>query len=67
MGEIRKPRLYQLIRRKGRVEDNVFEIEFLDPGAQVFHSRSAKPGAAANKNGERLTEPGSLPSREQFN
>ena len=27
MGEIRRPRLYQLIRRKGRVEDNVFEIK----------------------------------------
>ncbi len=36
MGAIREPRLYQLIRQKGRVEDRTFEIEFLDPGAQVF-------------------------------
>jgi thiol-disulfide isomerase/thioredoxin len=35
-GEIREPRLYQLIRQKGRVEDRTFEIEFLDPGVQAF-------------------------------
>jgi len=35
-GEIRQPRLYQLIRQKGHVQDRVFEIEFLDPGAEVF-------------------------------
>ena len=35
-GEIREPRLYQLIRQKGRVEDRTFEIEFLDPGGQAF-------------------------------
>ena len=35
-GEIREPRLYQLIRQKGRVEDRMFEIEFLDPGVQAF-------------------------------
>ena len=35
-GEIRKPRLYQLIRQRGRVQDRTFEIEFLDPGVQVF-------------------------------
>ena len=35
-GEIREPRLYQLIRQKGRVEDRTFEIEFLDPGVQTF-------------------------------
>ena len=35
-GEVREPRLYQLIRQKGRVEDRTFEIEFLDPGAQAF-------------------------------
>ena len=34
--EIREPRLYQLIRQKGRVEDRTFEIEFLDPGVQAF-------------------------------
>lgn len=35
-GEIREPRLYQLIRQKGAVKDRTFEIEFLDPGAQAF-------------------------------
>ena len=35
-GEVREPRLYQLIRQKGRVQDRTFEIEFLDPGVQVF-------------------------------
>jgi len=35
-GEIREPRLYQLIRQKGRGEDRTFEIEFIDPGVQAF-------------------------------
>jgi hypothetical protein len=35
-GEIRLPRMYQLIRQKGPVTDAVFEIEFLDPGAEAF-------------------------------
>jgi thiol-disulfide isomerase/thioredoxin len=35
-GEAREPRLYQLIRQKGRVQDRTFEIEFLDPGVEVF-------------------------------
>jgi thiol-disulfide isomerase/thioredoxin len=35
-GTIREPRLYQLIRQKGRVEDRTFEIEFLDPGVRAF-------------------------------
>jgi thiol-disulfide isomerase/thioredoxin len=35
-GEVREPRLYQLIRQKGRVQDRTFKIEFLDPGAEVF-------------------------------
>ena len=35
-GEIGEPRLYQLIRQKGQVEDRTFEIEFIDPGVQVF-------------------------------
>jgi len=35
-GEILEPRLYQLIRQKGRVEDRTFEIEFLDPGVRAF-------------------------------
>jgi thiol-disulfide isomerase/thioredoxin len=35
-GEVREPRLYQLIRQKGRIQDRTFEIEFLDPGVQGF-------------------------------
>ena len=36
IGEVRKPRLYQLIRQKGRVQDRTFEIEFLDPGVHAL-------------------------------
>jgi thiol-disulfide isomerase/thioredoxin len=36
-GEIREPRMYQLIRQKRfPIIDHTFEIEFLDPGAQVL-------------------------------
>lgn len=35
-GEVRQPRIYQLVRQKGSIKDVTFEIEFLDPGAQVF-------------------------------
>jgi thiol-disulfide isomerase/thioredoxin len=35
-GEVREPRLYQLVRQKGQVEDRTFEIELLDPGVEVF-------------------------------
>lgn len=35
-GEIREPRLYQLIRQKGPIRDRTFEIEFLDPGAHAL-------------------------------
>jgi len=35
-GEIREPRLYQLIRQKGRVQDRTFEIEFFEVGSQAF-------------------------------
>ena len=35
-GEIRQPRMYQLIQQKGPVKDVTFEIEFLDPGVEVF-------------------------------
>jgi cytochrome c biogenesis protein CcdA/thiol-disulfide isomerase/thioredoxin len=35
-GVIRDHRLYQLIRQKGVIQDHVFEMEFLEPGAQVF-------------------------------
>ena len=35
-GVVREPRLYQLIRQKGLIKDQVFEIELLDPGVQAF-------------------------------
>jgi thiol-disulfide isomerase/thioredoxin len=35
-GEVRKPRLYQLIRQGTRVEDRTFEIEFQGPGVRAF-------------------------------
>jgi thiol-disulfide isomerase/thioredoxin len=36
VGEVRQPRIYQLLRQKGRVKDATFEIEFLDPGVEAF-------------------------------
>lgn len=35
-GAVTEHRLYQLIRQKGTVDDRTFEIEFLEPGVQVF-------------------------------
>jgi thiol-disulfide isomerase/thioredoxin len=35
-GEVREPRLYQLIRQKGDIQDRIFEIEFLDPGVHAL-------------------------------
>ena len=35
-GEVLKPRLYQLIRQKGRIQDRTVGIEFLDPGVEAF-------------------------------
>ena len=35
-GQVREPRLYQLIRQRGEIRDRTFEIEFLDPGVQAF-------------------------------
>ena len=35
-GEVREPRLYQLIRQGTRASDRTFEIEFLDPGVRAF-------------------------------
>ncbi len=35
-GTIDAQRLYQLVRQHGPVADHLFEIEFLDPGAQAF-------------------------------
>jgi thiol-disulfide isomerase/thioredoxin len=36
LGEVREPRMYQLIRQKRSVKDVTFEVEFLDPGVEVF-------------------------------
>ena len=35
-GTVDEPRMYQLMRQPGRVADRRFEIEFLDPGVEVF-------------------------------
>jgi thiol-disulfide isomerase/thioredoxin len=35
-GEVREPRLYQLIRQGTSIGDRTFEIEFLDPGVRAF-------------------------------
>jgi thiol-disulfide isomerase/thioredoxin len=35
-GVLSEPRLYQLVRQRGRVGDRTFEIEFREPGAQVY-------------------------------
>jgi thiol-disulfide isomerase/thioredoxin len=35
-GTINAQRLYQLVRQKAGVKDRLFEIEFLDPGAQAY-------------------------------
>jgi len=35
-GEVRAPRLYQLVRQKRRADDRTFQIEFLDPGVRAF-------------------------------
>jgi len=35
-GTVKEQRLYQLIRQPSSISDREFEIEFLDPGAEVF-------------------------------
>jgi hypothetical protein len=35
-GSITEPRLYQLIRQQGAIDDREFEIEFLDAGVAAF-------------------------------
>jgi thiol-disulfide isomerase/thioredoxin len=35
-GELKVPRLYQLVRQKAQVTDRTFQIEFLDPGVRAF-------------------------------
>jgi thiol-disulfide isomerase/thioredoxin len=35
-GELDQQRMYQLIRQHGRITDRLFEIEFLDRGAETF-------------------------------
>jgi hypothetical protein len=29
-------RMYQLIRQQGPIKDRTFEIQFLDPGVEIF-------------------------------
>jgi thiol-disulfide isomerase/thioredoxin len=36
MGEIREPRMYQLVREKGPVGDSMYEMELLDAGVELF-------------------------------
>jgi hypothetical protein len=36
LGRIDSQRLYQLVRQSGGARERTFEIEFLDPGVQVF-------------------------------
>ena len=36
IGEVRQPRLYHLVRQKGKVRDRLFEIEFLDSGVRAY-------------------------------
>ena len=35
-GTVTEQRLYQLIRQPGPIAEQLFEIEFLDPGVEVF-------------------------------
>ena len=35
-GAVAEPRMYQLIRQQGSIADRQFEIQFLDPGVEVF-------------------------------
>ena len=35
-GEVQQPRMYQLVRQKRTIQDVTFEIEFSDPGVEVF-------------------------------
>ncbi len=35
-GTVTEPRMFQLIRQSGAINDRRFEIEFLDPGAEVY-------------------------------
>jgi hypothetical protein len=35
-GVVADPRMYQLIRQPGLIADRRFEIQFLDPGVEVF-------------------------------
>jgi thiol-disulfide isomerase/thioredoxin len=36
VGLVSEPRLYQLVRQPGRIEDRTFEIDFLDGGVHVY-------------------------------
>jgi hypothetical protein len=36
IGSVAEPRLYQLVRQRGRVTDHTFQITFLDPGVDAY-------------------------------
>ena len=36
IGTVTEPRMYQLIRQQQPIADRLVEIEFLDPGAQIY-------------------------------
>ena len=42
MGEIREPRMYQLVRQKEPVADAMFDIGLQDAGVEVFPSPSGR-------------------------
>jgi hypothetical protein len=35
-GTVKEPRMYQLIRQSGGVFDQTFEIDFAEPGVEVY-------------------------------
>jgi hypothetical protein len=35
-GVVSDPRLYQLVRQSGSVDDRTLEIQFLDPGVEAY-------------------------------
>jgi hypothetical protein len=35
-GLLTEPRMYQLVRQRGPIDDRLFTIEFLDRGAEAF-------------------------------
>jgi hypothetical protein len=63
-GEVRQPRMYQLIRQKGPIMDTTLEIEFLDPGIEAFSFTSVNNlfGEETRNEKERFDRCGVSPS-----